>query len=293
MNEQHRRSLAIYALAATASLLVASSCLERRDERVTDAEVTRCTACHGDATRSGDFLLRSAPPRDLRGASDPSYPGVGAHARHLYSSDTHAAIDCNECHVVPDRIDSPGHADDDRPAELVFGALAKSGGRTPHYDPVARSCADGWCHRDQSDAVWTEPRTSAQACGTCHGLPPALPHPQSERCEVCHGEVIDAKRHFVAPALHVDGKVQSQAGNCGACHGSGEEPAPPRDTHGNAAVAAIGVGAHGAHLTGGSFSRPLECTECHRVPKTARLLQHQGSSQAMLERVDQKVENRS
>lgn len=206
MNEPWRKSAARVCLAA-ASLLLAPSCLERRDEPVTDAEATRCTACHGDPKRAGDFLLRSAPPRDLLGASDPSYPGVGAHALHLYASNTHAAFACNECHVVPERVDSVGHADDARPAELVFGALAKSGGRTPHYDPVARTCADGWCHRDGADAVWTEPRPSSAACGTCHGLPPALPHPQSERCEACHGEVIDAERYFVAKELHVDGTV--------------------------------------------------------------------------------------
>jgi predicted CxxxxCH...CXXCH cytochrome family protein len=256
-------------LLAVASLTLAVSCLDRRAERVDDANETRCATCHGDPARGGDFLLRAAPPRDLSGASSPGYPGVGAHARHLYAASTHGALACGECHVVPERVDSPGHADDERPAELVFGALARSGGRTPSYDPVARTCADGWCHREHADAVWTEPRPSEATCGTCHGLPPALPHPQSERCEACHGEVVDNQRHFVNAALHVDGIVQVQPGACGACHGSGEEPAPPRDTHGNASRASIGVGAHRVHLAGGAFGRPLECSECHRVPKTA------------------------
>jgi predicted CxxxxCH...CXXCH cytochrome family protein len=214
-------------------------------------------------------LQRAAPPRDLRGAASSGYPGVGAHAIHLYASETHGAVACNECHVVPASTAAAGHADDARPAELAFGAVASTGRRKPVYDAVGRTCANSWCHRDQADAVWTEPRTSAAACGSCHGLPPSLPHPQSERCEVCHGDVIDAERHFVDAALHVDGKVQASPGDCSSCHGSADDPAPPSDTRGHQSISAIGVGAHRAHLSGGVSSRALECAECHRVPKVA------------------------
>jgi predicted CxxxxCH...CXXCH cytochrome family protein len=266
-----RKYARLRVFAAVGLLALTTSCLERRSEGEgkTGAEKARCTGCHGDASRSGDYLRNSAPPRDLRGASDPSYPGVGSHEIHLKKGETHGAFACTECHIVPERTDAPGHADDDRPAELVFGAIAGTDGRSPHYDPVARTCEGGWCHRDGADAVWTEPRTSSAACGTCHGLPPALPHPQSERCEACHGEVVDAQRHFIAPSLHVDGIVQVRPGACGACHGSGERAAPPLDTHGNRSTTAIGVGAHSAHLAGGSASRPLNCAECHRVPESA------------------------
>lgn len=256
------------ALLAAVSSALAASCLERRAPPADDSQAA-CASCHGEPTRAGDSLLRSAPPRDLLGASKPSYPGVGAHAIHLYASETHGAVACSECHVVPERVDSPGHADDARPAEVVFGALARSGDHQPKYDPVARTCADSWCHRDGADAVWTEPRTSAAACGSCHGLPPALPHPQSERCEACHGEVIDAQRRFLDPALHVDGIVQVRPGTCSACHGAGDESAPPKDTRGNEARSALGVGAHRVHLEGGLHGRPLACAECHRVPQAA------------------------
>jgi predicted CxxxxCH...CXXCH cytochrome family protein len=152
---------------------------------------------------------------------------------------------------------------------LVFGALASQGDRRPQYDSVARTCADSWCHRESADAVWTEPRSSQAACGTCHGLPPALPHPQSQNCQACHGQVIDAERKFVEPALHVDGTIQVQSAECSACHGAGNESAPPNDTHGNETRNTLGVGAHRAHLDGGAFSRPLACAECHSVPLVA------------------------
>jgi predicted CxxxxCH...CXXCH cytochrome family protein len=260
-------------LAATALLL--GGCLERREEGPRQTAAARCTSCHGDAERSGDFVERSAPPRDLLGQTEAGYPGVGAHTLHLNPSATHAAFACVECHVVPADVDTPGHADDARPAELVFGSIARTGERSPSYDAVARTCADTHCH-GTADAVWTEPRASAAACGSCHGLPPPAPHPQSERCFVCHGEVIDEQQNFVVPELHVDGVTQFTSGVCANCHGSEETPAPPFDTQGGADPTAVGVGAHAAHLSGGSFSRALECTECHDVPVAPEVFDHVG-----------------
>jgi predicted CxxxxCH...CXXCH cytochrome family protein len=80
---------------------------------------------------------------------------------------------------------------------------------------------------------------------------------------------VDSARAFINPALHVDGLVEVSAGNCSYCHGSAENPAPPSDTGGGSLVTLIGVGAHQAHLQGGSSSRPLECAECHLVPSAA------------------------
>ncbi|MFZ5891488.1 MAG: CxxxxCH/CxxCH domain c-type cytochrome [Myxococcota bacterium] len=251
---------------AILSLWLCSSCLERRshdDSR--NAEIARCAECHGEPERAGDHLARSAPPRDLRGASSVDSPGVGAHAIHLNAGATHAPFACNECHVVPDATDSPGHADTARPAELTFGALASTGQHRPAYDPVARKCSETWCHR-AADAVWNQPKSSDAACGSCHGLPPPSPHPQSERCSVCHAQVVDEQQRIIAPSLHVDGRVQYGAGECASCHGSLSSAAPPLDTLGNGVASALGVGAHTAHLSGGGSSRALECSECHRVP---------------------------
>src|SRR5476651_2493902 len=141
-NERRRRSLGYGAsvLVAVVSFVLGPSCLERRDDPGLDSSQTRCAVCHGDPSRAGDYLRRAAPPRDLSGASTSAYPGVGAHSIHLDASNTHGKIACSECHVVPERTDSPGHADSARPAPIVFGALATSLDHTPAYDSVARTC---------------------------------------------------------------------------------------------------------------------------------------------------------
>ncbi|MBX3128242.1 MAG: hypothetical protein KF718_16075 [Polyangiaceae bacterium] len=256
-------------LLATLAAAVPAGCLEQRAKPAGE-DLRRCATCHGDPDRPGDALARAAPPADLSGATESSHPGVGAHAIHLNAGVNHAAIACSECHLVPARTDSPGHADTELPAELVFGSLAAKDGRQPHYDFSARRCTDSYCHGPSgAGAVWTAPRSTEDACGTCHGLPPSPPHPQSTRCVACHSEVVDAAGKIIAPEKHVDGIVQANDGGCTQCHGSGDDPAPPKDTLGNEAVTAIGVGAHQAHLAGGAFSRPVACGECHVVPASS------------------------
>lgn len=249
---------------ASLAAFLPAGCLEQRTLPEPE-EAARCATCHGDPARPGDFLLRAAPPHDLLGSTDVSYPGVGAHQIHLNRSQTHTAIACDECHVIPEDTNSPGHADSKRPAELVFGTLAKTGDRSPSYDAGTRTCTDTYCHR-QANAVWSLPRDSAGACGSCHSLPPKAPHPQSDRCSDCHGQVVDADKRIIAPELHVNGTVEYAPASCTTCHGSGDDPAPPVDTHGNVATTFVGVGAHQAHLGTNPIGRPLACAECHPVP---------------------------
>ncbi|MET0794568.1 MAG: CxxxxCH/CxxCH domain-containing protein [Polyangiaceae bacterium] len=242
-----------------------SACYDRRNEATPSGDVGRCAACHGDAKRAGDYLQRAAPPRDLSGGTEASFPGVGAHSIHLRASESHAAIACTECHVVPARSDEPGHADHGSPATLAFGVLARHDEHSPNYDTSTRTCQNSYCHGSVT-AAWNAPRSSQEACGSCHGLPPALPHPQSQRCSECHGDVLDAQRRFLAPELHVNGHVEFTPGSCTSCHGEGDDPAPPRDVLGNDSPSAIGVGAHRAHLAS-TLGRSLACKECHSVPK--------------------------
>jgi predicted CxxxxCH...CXXCH cytochrome family protein len=260
-------SLGVAVAFSAFAALVPPGCLKTHEQAEADPDVAECTSCHGDPTRAGDSLAAAAPPYDLDHQTAPGYPGVGAHSMHLYASDTHAAVACDECHTVPDDVDSPGHADTDVPAELVFGELAKTGDLEPHYEAKQRTCVDSYCH-GASRPVWSEPRTSDDACGSCHGLPPPAPHPQSEKCSACHGEVIDDERRFVAPERHVNGEVDYDAGACVLCHGNDDNTAPPLDTSGNDAITARGVGAHQTHLAGGVDGRPVECDECHRVPES-------------------------
>ncbi len=54
---------------------------------------------------------------------------------------------------------------------------------------------------------------------------------------------------------------------CDVCHGGDGQAAPPPDLDGNRGVAAIGVGAHLAHVNGTHrLSAPVACAECHQVP---------------------------
>jgi len=267
-----RRFFARFAQLGACTAL-ATGCLESRSAPTSESDVRRCTACHGDPNRSGDYLARAAPPFDLAGASTPSYPGVGAHAIHLTASDTHAAFACTECHVVPTQSNTPGHGDHGSPATLVFGPIARINQHAPHYDTDTRRCSDSYCHGAStaaSNAIWNEPRSSDQACGSCHGLPPALPHPQGDRCSECHGQVLDAARRFIAPELHVNGRVEvAVPEDCSSCHGSALNPAPPRDLDGLELTSSASVGAHQTHVIGTGHSRAVPCAECHLVPKNA------------------------
>jgi predicted CxxxxCH...CXXCH cytochrome family protein len=239
--------------------LLASGCLELR-ERPRPSE---CTRCHGDARRSGDDVRQAAPPGDLNGQTDPRYPGVGAHARHLDASATHGPVACVECHRVPSSTIESGHADDAGPAEVVFGELARARGVLPKYDPTRHRCSV-YCHGGD-EPRWTEARSAATTCGSCHGLPPPAPHPASGECHRCHGEVIAADGTFIAPEKHIDGVRQAKQ-TCSSCHGSADSPAPPADLAGNTSRAAIGVGAHAKHVGGSLVSRAVACSDCHLVP---------------------------
>lgn len=234
--------------------------------------INECTLCHGTAERDGPAEQRAAPPFDLDGNVETTFAGVGAHEVHLTASATHASVKCVECHVVPFEYLSPGHADSARPAEFVAGTVARSGGRSPRYDPDAGTCSETYCHRD-ARPWWTSPRNSTAACGSCHGLPPAAPHDPSVRCLDCHGDVIGDNLVFVDPTLHVNGGVDVQ-GECYDCHGTEDSFAPPPDLDGATAVSAIGVGAHQAHLGGGTNSRPVPCEACHQVPEMVGSIGH-------------------
>lgn len=231
---------------------------ERHVDGTLDLGPLQCNTCHGTT-------VDGAPPRDVAGGDATSLRGVGAHAAHLQASATHGPVACSECHRVPTAWDLPGHVDTALPAEIVFGGLAVSSGASPQYLGETASCAGTYCHAGYTP-VWTNPRSSEQACGSCHALPPAFPHPQNNDCSLCHGVVIDAQMRFLMPDLHVDGRVQVEQ-TCTACHGT-TNAAPPTDLAGGSEPTRLGVGAHQTHLSGGNFSRPLACGECHLVPTT-------------------------
>ncbi len=221
--------------------------------------LTACNACHG----TGEL---GAPPPDLGGNTQTSEAGVGSHQLHLTASSTHGAVLCQECHVVPESVEAAGHLGSGPPAEVVFGELASRGERTPEYDGAAKTCAGTYCH-GSAIPDWTAPRSGAQACGTCHGLPPPAPHPDSGACFECHGTVMASDGSFAAPELHVNGQVESSSGSCDACHGTGDKGSPPPDLSGEVNDSAPGVGAHERHLEQSIRHAAVPCEVCHSVPE--------------------------
>jgi len=210
-----------------ALLVLMCACLQPREPQGRQDE--SCAWCHGDGTRPGDALTKAAPPRDVHGNTDVVFPGVGAHALHLQGGETYRAVACSGCHLVPASLSSAGH--NDGVSQVVL-----DGGGT--WAPGPRTCSGSACHKAVS-GVWTRPRSSAEACGSCHGVPPPAPHPQAGACAVCHGE-LDAGQH-------VDGVVQTVTASCSACHGSADAGTPLS-------------GAHGAHVA------RFACSTCHVVP---------------------------
>ncbi|MBI5511367.1 MAG: CxxxxCH/CxxCH domain-containing protein [Deltaproteobacteria bacterium] len=226
-----------------------------------------CANCHGSATTS-------APPPDVDRAVDTTSLTVGAHQSHLFAlSGIARPVSCSECHVVPQHLNDPGHVDTPRPAELSFGRLASSAGARPSFDALAAICNNTYCHGATlgsgylPEPIWTVVDGTQAACGTCHGVPPAGTHPADDHCELCHLPTAGPVQVIADPTTHIDGIVQA-AVDCDTCHGQNGNSAPPLDLQGLSETTRLTVGAHQTHLGGGSSSKPVACTECHRVPVT-------------------------
>jgi predicted CxxxxCH...CXXCH cytochrome family protein len=166
--------------------------------------------------------------------------------------------------VNPVSVGDPGHTDTPAPAEVVFGRTA-SISASPIWDRSAARCSDTYCHGGASP-VWTDVGGGQAACGTCHGLPPPSPHPTASACEQCHGQTAGAGMTIAIRDNHVDGIVQLDVNPCLGCHGDTESLAPPPDTMGRTDVSLRTVGAHEAHVIGGTNAKVVECSACHVVP---------------------------
>jgi predicted CxxxxCH...CXXCH cytochrome family protein len=127
-------------------------------------------------------------------------------------------VACEECHQVPDKTLSPGHVDSALPAEVRFSGVASAFDSSPGY--VGGSCVDSYCHgadfpgRHESGGTftapsWTEVGSGQASCGSCHGLPPPLPHPPVAACADCHRNLLPDHRSFRFPELHVNGIAET------------------------------------------------------------------------------------
>ncbi|MFH2010056.1 MAG: CxxxxCH/CxxCH domain-containing protein [bacterium] len=65
---------------------------------------------------------------------------------------------------------------------------------------------------------------------------------------------------------NANGNVNRYDLACSDCHGSADNPAPPRDTEGRTDTSEVTVGAHQQHLGASDWRREIQCDECHVVP---------------------------
>ncbi len=74
------------------------------------------------------------------------------------------------------------------PLAITARRCASKDGAAPAWDGAG--CSASYCHgrftggKPANVPEWTAPR--ANACGSCHGLPPPKPHPASTDCGKCH-----------------------------------------------------------------------------------------------------------
>jgi predicted CxxxxCH...CXXCH cytochrome family protein len=219
---------------------------------------TNCTFCHGEQTvayAGGANPVKAAPPQDVAGSSATSSVGVGAHQRHLSSAIVAGGLACDACHVVPADL---AHVKG-QPAALTFSTF--SGGAAASFDAASARCSNVYCHGatlgggSAPAPKWTVVDGSQSTCGSCHGAPPASPHPASTitGCESCHAVSVDAQGNVLAGGKHLDGNVDATSPHPGGW-------ASPTQ-HGYAAEASATslAGCASCHAHQGYTS----CTACH------------------------------
>ena len=243
-----------------------------------------CTACHG-----GPESI--APPKAVDGSTSTLHRGVGAHQTHLRASAIARAVTCESCHVVPKAVYDVDHigAEDGRATVTLstswLPALA-TGTAAGVWDPKTTSCSNVACHGaalktpgKHASPNWTLVDGSQRSCGSCHGAPPAAPHPASTKCEGCHAATAGPNGTIIGLDKHINGKVDvvlSATPDCTGCHGAppaGKHPADDKCYTCHAKT--VGPGnvllADGLHLNG---SKPADvhvvtgadCTACHGAP---------------------------
>jgi len=167
-----------------------------------------CTSCHGGADNES-----GAPPYDLLGNTLTTMKGVGAHTAHVIGGAFSDGMECSECHLKPDETDAPGHIGIELlPAEIVWGLLAKEDNAIPLWDGTEK-CENVYCHGEsrygnkENNPSWIVVDGSQAACGSCHALPPARPHPTDTQCSTCHAKVIDASNNIIDKEKHINGQT--------------------------------------------------------------------------------------
>ncbi len=188
----------------------------------------RCSTCHAEANDTGT-ALRPGPLHmngrvdvgdgsgdcsSCHGRDGTGWPDVAGHTLHRTGARSRPVV-CSSCHVVPARVDSPGHLNG--VVEVVFSGPALLRGARPTWQGGA--CADVACHGagliTPGPVLRWDHGSSAPSCGGCHGTPPPAPHPAERTCAsvLCHGAgVAPSQSGLVITEAgrrqHIDGVVQ-------------------------------------------------------------------------------------
>ena len=269
---------------------------------------TACTGCHGGVDNQ-----TGAPPEGLRGELSDTALAVGAHSIHLTGSGVASALACSTCHIVPVLFADTAHFDLDRPpgqaldsiAEITWHGISDPGGAT--WDRSSRACSGTYCHGNFAGGtvanapVWTG--TNQAACGSCHDVGGDAARLLWKHdfhvnqaglfCADCHFAVVDTVLAITDPSLHVNGIADtltrdvalcdqchgSGPGSCTSCHGGldNQTGAPPAGLRGESSTTDLAVGAHTAHVSGGSLAVAFECSECHLIPSSIAAPGHLGA----------------
>ena len=135
------------------------------------------------------------------------------------------------------------------------------------------------CSKLKNDSAPTAPSGSVHAEGFRDSTSPNF-HQNAfraqlkwnvESCKSCHGQKFDggtAQKSCIGCHTQTNGPEA-----CNTCHG-GVNAAPPSDLSGNTQRTSKGVGAHQAHLAGGTIGVAVACKTCHSVPATVAAAGH-------------------
>lgn len=192
-----------------------------------------CTTCHG-----GTDNFTGAPPKNIEGKVETSAQGVGAHTKHVEGKQFTQNLLCNQCHVVPDSINSAGHIDKVSRAEVLFSGIPKARGAQPEYTYGTVTCSGVYCHGNFGSGnhvalKWTDAGSGKVACGSCHSLPPqgksanGVEHdPSLTQCSMCH-PTADENNTIVRKDLHINGTINLSLEKFSEYHGKNADLLTP------------------------------------------------------------------
>ncbi len=236
----------------------------------------RCDACHRSDSNPNPVLYPDSNFNNgLYSDTDLSAASAQNHLVHHRSG-----VTCDACHLVPDRLDSPGHING-MPADVTFtGWGIPEGADNASWDYETKTCFNTYCHgtllfrEGKPNLKWTDsPSAGGLSCNDCHGQrgnpPQTGAHLRHDKynidCSVCHIVPIT-----VGAVGHVD-KPPSEV-----IFGAGSFSNFSVANYNYNTKRCENIYCHGATIAGGRNTNPLwqtplseepaSCDNCHGYP---------------------------